>query len=117
MREGIDVVLCADVVYAPELYEPLLSTLRDLTLRPSAEGRVVTVLMAHRTRHPDEHRPFFEAAALDFKICSLHGSPLPFPPRIVSGTACERTAPGSVGDDTHTSEWRGDVRLLRFQRL
>jgi hypothetical protein len=55
---GVRVLLLADVVYDPDGYEPLLHTLHDVLhpLHPRAEGGAAPVaIMAHRSRHPDQH--------------------------------------------------------------
>ena len=67
---GSMLVLCSDVVYEPTAYEPLVCTLRQL-----AEAGVATrTLMAHRSRHPDEHL-FFESASREFRLRLLRGPP------------------------------------------
>jgi hypothetical protein len=55
---GIQVLLLADVVYDPEGYEPLLQTLHDVLypqLQPPAAAFAPVAIMAHRSRHPDQH--------------------------------------------------------------
>ena len=63
-------VMCSDVVYEPSAYTPLLETMRRL----SALGLASRTLMAHRSRHPDEHL-FFTAAHESFTIRLLEGPP------------------------------------------
>ena len=58
-------VISSDVVYEPEGYAPLLATLCALASRGLADdGARPRVLMAHRSRNPDEHRFFTAAAAV-----------------------------------------------------
>jgi hypothetical protein len=73
---GVHVLLLADVVYDPDGYEPLLHTLHDVlcpqkeslaTLHGIAETAPVAI-MAHRSRHPDQH--VSTSAAAD--CCILH---------------------------------------------
>jgi hypothetical protein len=55
---SIHVLLLADVVYDPEGYEPLLQTLHDvlyLQPQPTAAAFSPVAIMAHRSRHPDQH--------------------------------------------------------------
>ena len=69
-------VISSDVVYEPEGYAPLLATLCSLASRGLADdGARPRVLMAHRSRNPDEHR-FFTAAAARFAIWVLDGPPM-----------------------------------------
>lgn len=58
-----DVIVLSDVVYDPEGYEPLVSSLEALATPAT------TVLMAHRSRNPMEHH-FFERLAQSF-TCEL----------------------------------------------
>ena len=67
------VVLCSDVVYEPAAYAPLLQTLLLLLLGPHAPEHAHAII-AHRSRHPDEHR-FFRAAAAHFDTRVLLGGP------------------------------------------
>lgn len=53
-----DVVIASDVVYYPEGYEPLLSTLESLLCLPSDGGSSKCFILAHRHRHPEDHRFF-----------------------------------------------------------
>uniref|UniRef100_A0A7S4BTE9 Calmodulin-lysine N-methyltransferase n=1 Tax=Chrysotila carterae TaxID=13221 RepID=A0A7S4BTE9_CHRCT len=116
----IDLVLCTDVVYAPELYEPLLQTLRHLTTSAQANQVGCGVLMAHRSRHPDEHRPFFDAAAETFAITVIHGPPLPFLPdtQPSQDSTFSRAGPTIETADSAqgagSTSWSGDIRVIQF---
>ena len=70
-----DLVLCSDVVYDPDAYEPLLTTLCALARAATPPPRV---WMGHRSRHPQEHE-FWAAAAASFDVEVLRG-PVPFTP-------------------------------------
>jgi len=70
-----DLVLCSDVVYDPEAYAPLLTTLCALARAATPPPRV---WMGHRSRHPQEHE-FWTAAAASFDVEVLRG-PVPFTP-------------------------------------
>ena len=70
-----DLVLCSDVVYDPEAYAPLLTTLCALARAATPPPRV---WMGHRSRHPQEHE-FWTAAAASFDVAVLRG-PVPFTP-------------------------------------
>ncbi|EQC40558.1 hypothetical protein SDRG_02446 [Saprolegnia diclina VS20] len=59
-----DVVVMSDVVYDPTGYAPLVTTLLDVTT-PST-----TILMAHRSRHPQE-KDFFELLGVSFTTESM----------------------------------------------
>ncbi|KAL1527779.1 hypothetical protein AB1Y20_009164 [Prymnesium parvum] len=66
-------VLCSDVVYDPSAYEPLLVTLLQLTETDGSNATAAPrIIMAHRSRHPDEAQ-FWDAAAARFHICVLEG--------------------------------------------
>lgn len=68
-------IICSDVVYEPSAYEPLLRTLVHLTTKDASDSSCSSprVVMAHRSRHPDEHQ-FWEAAAKKFHIHVVDGS-------------------------------------------
>ena len=70
-----DLVLCSDVVYDPEAYAPLLTTLCALARAATPPPRV---WMGHRSRHPQEHE-FWAAASASFDVQVLRG-PVPFTP-------------------------------------
>lgn len=70
-------VLCSDVVYEPSAYKPLLETLLHLTAPTKEESTkcqpATRVIMAHRSRHPDEGQ-FWDAAARSFRIQVVEGA-------------------------------------------
>ena len=83
--ENAEIVLCADVVYEPACYAPLVDTICALLGRRGCRGdgrrpRSRYCLMAHRTRHADAHAGFFELARRRLDLELLHGPPLPQPP-------------------------------------
>lgn len=53
-----EVIIASDVVYYPEGYEPLLTTLESLLCLPSDAGLSKCCILAHRHRHPEDHRFF-----------------------------------------------------------
>lgn len=57
-----DVVVLSDVVYDPESYAPLVSSLETFARTPDT-----VVLMAHRSRNPKEHQ-FFEMLGRSFSF-------------------------------------------------
>ena len=73
-------VLSSDIVYEPSAYEPLLATLCALATPGGGGGGEVggaarpRLVMAHRSRNPDEHK-FFSAAAERFALRVLQGPP------------------------------------------
>ena len=105
-------MLCSDVVYEPEAYDPLIRTLRALL----AGGRVA--IMAHRSRHPDEHL-FWSAAARHFTVRLLHGPPF-VPLGAEEGTAAILPAAGmgGLGDAAPEGAQAGAaVRVLEMRLL
>ena len=95
--EGSSLVLCSDVVYEPAAYAPLITTMRQL----ASCGVATRTIMAHRSRHPDEHL-FFTAAARHFSMRQLLG-----PPFVPLGTG----EPSPGGDDGST------VRIFEFTAI
>ncbi len=69
-------ILCTDVVYDPDMYRPLLKTLDHLT-SSACMVEPPPILMAHRSRHEDEHAAFFEEALSLFDMSVLKGPELP----------------------------------------
>ena len=96
-------VLCSDVVYEPTAYAPLLTTLMQLTDGPSG----ARVIMAHRSRHPDEAF-FWDEAALHFDVCVLWGSA--FRP-----LGSEHEFPGA-GSATTRAPHPAEIRVLELAR-
>ena len=93
-------VLCSDVVYEPMAYEPLVQTMTQLA---TAFGATRTV-MAHRSRHPDEHL-FFSSIATNFTMRLLSGPPF----RPLNGAA------NSADEEQREGQEHGSaVRLLEF---
>ncbi|KAJ1561020.1 hypothetical protein HK405_005172 [Cladochytrium tenue] len=78
---GFDLVLLADLVYFPELFGPLLSTLRRLT---SGRSSRPALLLASKQRELAKELPFFELLA-DGAGDDSHGGP---------GLGLEPVAPG-----------------------
>ena len=73
---GAEWVVSSDVVYEPTAYDPLLATLRALAAVGGAEAaRPPRIIMAHRSRNPDEHL-FFGAAAEHFEMTVVQGPAL-----------------------------------------
>ena len=97
----VDLVLASDVVYDPEGYEPLLATLRQLA--------APRVLMAHRSRHPDEHR-FFHAAAAHFDVRALLGGPF----RPLGAPPTDPPIPPEAGEARAESDSPAPVHILLF---
>jgi len=66
-----DLIIASDVVYEPVGYAPLATSIRALLLRDceSTSGDSVMCILAHRHRHPEDHK-FFEllAAAEDLEV-------------------------------------------------
>lgn len=115
-------LLCSDVVYAPEAYAPLLATLRRLA-PDAASARIV---MAHRSRHPDEN-DFWRPARREFDVAVLQGGafrPLGSPPEEaeVPGAADGVEGPRHGRPDGPDAATRGAaagdaaVRVLELRR-
>ena len=101
-EEPSSILLASDIVYEPLAYEPLLDTMRRL----AALGVATRMIMAHRSRHPDEHL-FFDSAARDFSITLLRG-----PPFAPLGSAHLLGAnEGAVATD------QAVIRLLQFDAI
>ena len=105
------VLLASDVVYEPTAYEPLVHTMRRL----GTLGLATSTVMAHRSRHPDEHR-FFASAARHFAITRLRGPPFTpigappgAPPLILDPPSGRAARDDAVAGST--------IHLLRFEWL
>ena len=73
---GAEWVVSSDVVYEPAAYDPLLATLRALAAGGGGgAAQPPRIIMAHRSRNPDEHL-FFGAAAEHFEMTVIQGPPL-----------------------------------------
>ena len=103
--------MCSDVVYEPAAYRPLLLTL----MRLAALGVASRTVMAHRSRHPDEHL-FWTAAARRFRLRLLRGAPF-VPLGSPAGTAA--LLPPGCGSGTAAAEHgRGaEVRLVELEPI
>jgi len=64
------IVIMADVVYDPDLYSILVSTLSDLLSLPQCCGAI----MAYQKRHPDDHQ-FFSLLANNSIRCKPYAQP------------------------------------------
>jgi predicted nicotinamide N-methyase len=51
--DPLDMLVMSDVVYDPQFYEPLVASLANLV----TSGDIVCI-MAHRHRHPEDHKFF-----------------------------------------------------------
>jgi predicted nicotinamide N-methyase len=67
----IDLVLLADCVYWPVLFEPLVSTLRGLCSSEVNGGQGATVIMAHTRRWKKVRYTFYSPHALSLPLFSL----------------------------------------------
>ena len=95
-------VLCSDVVYEPAAYEPLVQTMTVLATRFGA----TRTIMAHRSRHPDEHL-FFHSIARRFSMRLVAGPPF----RPLNAAA----EPEPVEDgEAAASDAGSAVRILEF---
>ncbi len=104
-----DIVLASDVVYDPEGYGPLLATLRVL-----GGGCDVRLIVAHRSRHPDEAH-FWEAAAKHFEVRVLLGAP--FLPLGASAGARAFGATDEAAAPAPAPAGSADVRVLELVAL
>ena len=93
-------------MYEPTAYAPLLDTLRQL----ARHGVATRTLMAHRSRHPDEHL-FFAAAAEHFTMRQLHGPP--FVPLGAQGSEC---GSGDTGSSVHILEFTALAAPVSLER-
>jgi len=101
-----DTILASDVVYYPEGYQPLLTTLCDLlgvtdTTSGTSHVSAPVCILAHRHRHPED-RNFFDAL---YAVPALHTERLEFKVQS-SGTS------GSSGE-VHALQ---DVVLFRITK-
>jgi predicted nicotinamide N-methyase len=109
---GVPLVLCSDVVYEPMAYEPLLCTMRHC-----AELGMTRTLMAHRSRHPDEHL-FFESAARDFSMQLLLGPPfVPLGAPEGAEPVVPVVTPADVGSEATTEVDGSVIRIFEFRAL
>ncbi|KAG6953228.1 hypothetical protein JG688_00012930 [Phytophthora aleatoria] len=96
-----DVIVLSDVVYDPEGYAPLVSSLEALAT--SAE---TLVLMAHRSRNPMEHQ-FFELLSQSFSCVQI------------DWLSTEKSAPKApaAGDPPSAEQALQDVNFFVIRRL
>ncbi|KAG7399143.1 hypothetical protein PHYBOEH_009603 [Phytophthora boehmeriae] len=96
-----DVLVLSDVVYDPEGYVPLVTSLEALAT--SAE---TLVLMAHRSRNPMEHQ-FFELLSRSFSC------------KQIDWLSTEKAAPKTETDagTSHTKQALEDVKIFVIRRL
>ncbi|KAG3118773.1 hypothetical protein PI124_g5928 [Phytophthora idaei] len=96
-----DVIVLSDVVYDPEGYTPLVSSLEALAT--SAE---TLVLMAHRSRNPMEHQ-FFELLSQSFSCVQI------------DWLSTEKSAPKApaAGDPPSAEQALQDVKFFVIRRL
>ncbi|KAG2782001.1 hypothetical protein PC129_g5390 [Phytophthora cactorum] len=96
-----DVIVLSDVVYDPEGYAPLVSSLGALAI--SAE---TLVLMAHRSRNPMEHQ-FFELLSQSFSCVQI------------DWLSTEKSAPKApaAGDPPSAEQALQDVKIFVIRRL
>ncbi|KAF1775385.1 S-adenosyl-L-methionine-dependent methyltransferase [Phytophthora cactorum] len=96
-----DVIVLSDVVYDPEGYAPLVSSLEALAT--SAE---TLVLMAHRSRNPMEHQ-FFELLSQSFSCVQI------------DWLSTEKSAPKApaAGDPPSAEQALQDVKIFVIRRL
>jgi predicted nicotinamide N-methyase len=68
---AVQTIVASDVVYDPTCYQPLVDTLHHLLLQPTTGAGRICVL-AHRHRHPEDHK-FFDmlAASADLSMCQI----------------------------------------------
>ncbi|OWZ05985.1 hypothetical protein PHMEG_00021825 [Phytophthora megakarya] len=95
-----DVLVLSDVVYDPEGYKPLVSSLEALTTPETL------VLMAHRSRNPMEHQ-FFELLSQTFS-CEQ-----------IDWLSTEKSAPKmpAAGGPPSTEQALQDVKIFVIRRL
>ncbi|ETI32602.1 hypothetical protein, variant 1 [Phytophthora nicotianae P1569] len=96
-----DVIVLSDVVYDPEGYAPLVSSLEALATAPQT-----LVLMAHRSRNPMEHQ-FFELLSQSFS-CEQ-----------IDWLSTEKIAPkaSAAGGPPSTEQALQDVKIFKIRRL
>nr|CAI72313.1 hypothetical protein, conserved [Phytophthora infestans] len=96
-----DVIVLSDVVYDPEGYAPLVTSLEALAT--SSETRI---LMAHRSRNPMEHQ-FFELLSQSFSC------------QHIDWLSTEKTAPKATafGGPPSTEAALQDVKIFEIRRL
>ncbi|KUF81854.1 lysine methyltransferase METTL21D protein [Phytophthora nicotianae] len=96
-----DVIVLSDVVYDPEGYAPLVSSLEALATAPQT-----LVLMAHRSRNPMEHQ-FFELLSQSFS-CEQ-----------IDWLSTEKIAPkaSAAGGPPSTEQALQDVKIFEIRRL
>lgn len=82
---AVDTIVASDVIYDPLYYEPLRDTLHHLLMLPSTCGGAERVcVLAHRHRHPEDHKFFDMMAAsaelymrqIPYEYSTMHGDTL-----------------------------------------
>ena len=89
LLESLNMVIMSDVVYDPVFYQPLVHSIEMLLMRPST-----VCIMAHRHRHPEDHKFFALLEETGFQATQI-----PYQPSEALRDACQ------------------DVKLLRIARV
>lgn len=68
--EPLDMLVMSDVVYDPQFYEPLVASLSNLVTSSD-----ILCIMAHRHRHPEDHKFFDLLQRAGFDLADIRHNP------------------------------------------